>query len=954
MKWAVFNRLLGLALTSTFLCATTKPLLAQVLPWERDALITLYNSTNGANWTNKTNWLGAVGTECTWFGVTCSEGGSVETLALPANNLVGILPAQLGALDAMTTLDLSSNQLSGTIPAHLARLALSTLNLSNNQLNGSIPSDLGNPLPPPTFLREDSPIRSDAGPKPKKLICSIASNLTSLNLSNNQLTGAIPPELACFSFLNVIDLSNNRLSGTIPPDFASYLLDLTGLFVQGNQLIGPVPLLPSSLDSLNLSWNALFTNDSALVAFLFFRSPDWFQTQTIPPTGVGATSLSPTSLTVSWTPVSYTAEPGGYQILVGSSVAATVSGKAASSGTITGLTPGATYSISVQAFTNPHANNKNLVVSVPSAPVFVSTLNIPTPVIRSLSPSGTSVCGQNVNLTVTGTGFLPSSIVQLNRSDRATTYVSPTQLLATVLAADLETTATALITVANPFGILSTEATLQLGPTITSMSPTSANAGGAGFTLAVNGTLFAPGMVVRWKGQDRPTTFVSSSELRASIPASDISVGGTALISVATPGCRTSRSLVLTIVGPPVISSITPDSVCPGSPSFTLLVTGANFQNSNFAASSLVRWSGVPLPTTFVSSTELRASVSAGLVSSPGSVDVTVINLDGRTSSSLTLKIGSSITISPANTFSGSPGFRLAVDGTGFAAESVVRWNGSDRPTQFVNPTRLTASIPPTDLTTGNTANVVVFTPGCGLTSPVVFTVETAPATSLIVSVTDTAPPTEQPKTTVTLSQGRPVETRGQLELSFVHNADSPLDPNPEVQFSNGATQVDFTIPAGGTQATFGGAPEAAFQVGTVAGNITLKATLQSQTGAITTSTRQITINRGAPVVTDLRINRTGSGFEVTATGYSTLRSLRSATFVFTANSGSAVNNASHTLELGSSAATWFGSSMSKTMGSNFRMTVAFTFQGDLSLLSSASLTIANDAGTSESKTTNF
>jgi len=702
-RLTLLNRLVCISFAAALVCATAAPVIAQVFPEERTALVALYNNTNGANWTNKTKWLGVVGTECTWFGVTCGSNDSVIELSLPSNNLVGTLPQELASLNALTILDLSSNQLSGVIPPRLVKFALLTLNLSNNQLSGSIPSDLGNPLDPGVgFLRESgnlpavdslNPILLDTGPKPKRAHCSIDSDLATLNLSNNQLSGAIPAELSCFQTLTLLDLSNNRLSGTMPPDLGSHLTILTGLFVQRNQLIGPIPGLPTGLGvgGLNLSWNALFSSNSALVASIFAISPDWFRTQTIAPTGVSVTSLSPTSLTVSWTPVSYTADPGGYQILVGSSVAATVSGKAASSGTITGLSPGATYSISVQAFTNPHANNKNLVVSVPSAPVFVSTLNIPTPVISSLSPSGTSVCGQNVSLTVTGTGFLPSSIVQLNGSDRATTYVSPTQLVGTLLPADLATSSAGLITVANPFGILSNAASFQLGPAVTTTNPTSANAGGAGFTLVVNGTLFAPGMVVRWKGQDRPTTFVSSSELRASIPASDIAVGGTAIISVATAGCRTSRSLAFTIVGPPVISSITPDSVCPGSPAFALSVRGANFQSSTFAAASLVRWNGTSLPTTFISDTELRASVSADLVASPGTAEITVSNLDGRISSGVALKIGSSITISPTNTLAGSPGFQLVVDGRWCAGTGLIApLNGSAQRSsspQFPQPT---------------------------------------------------------------------------------------------------------------------------------------------------------------------------------------------------------------------------------------------------------------------------
>lgn len=45
---------------------------AQIPPIERDALIALYDSTDGANWSDNSNWLGAVGTECTWSGVTCT------------------------------------------------------------------------------------------------------------------------------------------------------------------------------------------------------------------------------------------------------------------------------------------------------------------------------------------------------------------------------------------------------------------------------------------------------------------------------------------------------------------------------------------------------------------------------------------------------------------------------------------------------------------------------------------------------------------------------------------------------------------------------------------------------------------------------------------------------------------------------------------------------------------
>ena len=43
---------------------------AQVLESDSLALVALYNSTDGSNWTNNTNWL--TGNVDTWFGVTVS------------------------------------------------------------------------------------------------------------------------------------------------------------------------------------------------------------------------------------------------------------------------------------------------------------------------------------------------------------------------------------------------------------------------------------------------------------------------------------------------------------------------------------------------------------------------------------------------------------------------------------------------------------------------------------------------------------------------------------------------------------------------------------------------------------------------------------------------------------------------------------------------------------------
>jgi Divergent InlB B-repeat domain len=52
-------------------------------------------------------------------------------------------------------------------------------------------------------------------------------------------------------------------------------------------------------------------------------------------------------------------------------------------------------------------------------------------------------------------------------------------------------------------------------PAVSSLSPATAPAGGAGFTLTVNGSGFASTSVVRWNGASKPTTFVSPSQLQA-------------------------------------------------------------------------------------------------------------------------------------------------------------------------------------------------------------------------------------------------------------------------------------------------------------------------------------------------------------------------------------------------------------------------------------------------------
>ena len=192
-----------------------------------------------------------------------------------------------------------------------------------------------------------------------------------------------------------------------------------------------------------------------------------------------------------------------------------------------------------------------------------------TPQIATLTPQFAAVGGSAFSLTVTGGNFVSGSKVRWNGSDRVTTFVSATQLRANILAADVATAGTVPVTVFNPDGTLSNAVTFEVRspqPFITNISPSWVTVGSPSFGLTVDGSNFISGSKVRWKGSDRTTTFVSVTELLASIPAADIATAGSAGVTVFTPppGGGTSNTVNFDVY--PVLSSVTvsPSAVAGG------------------------------------------------------------------------------------------------------------------------------------------------------------------------------------------------------------------------------------------------------------------------------------------------------------------------------------------------------------------------------------------------------
>jgi trimeric autotransporter adhesin len=270
-------------------------------------------------------------------------------------------------------------------------------------------------------------------------------------------------------------------------------------------------------------------------------------------------------------------------------------------------------------------------------------------------------------------------------------------------------------------------------PSVTSLSPSSATAGDPAFTLTVNGSSFVSGATVEWNGSARTTTFVSSTQLTAAIPATDIATAGTVQVTVVnpSPGGGTSNMIAFTVNNSvPAISSLSPSSATAGDPAFTLTVNG-----SSFVSGATVEWNGSARVTTFVSSTQLTAAIPATDIATAGTVQVTVVNPSpgGGASNMAGFTVNNPVpvisSISPSSAIANSAAFTLTVNGSGFVSGTTVEWNASPRTTTFVSSTQLTAAIPATDITAAATVNVTVVnpTPGGGTSNAVVFTIRSFP-----------------------------------------------------------------------------------------------------------------------------------------------------------------------------------------------------------------------------------
>lgn len=206
---------------------------------EYQALLDLYNSTNGENWLNNSNWLhgNTIGDMATWHGVTVANGDVVE-IVLNKNNLTGSIPYSIGDLLNLNYFNVYDNELTGEIPSSIGKLTkLTHLYLGRNPLQGIIPDQL-----------------------------SSLTNLTYLYLDYTNLEGAVPEWIGTFTNLYHLYLGGPKTIGGLPTSMSN-LTKLRHLSVSLIPINGPLPNWIHNFKNLNL----LYATQCGLTG----KIPEW-------------------------------------------------------------------------------------------------------------------------------------------------------------------------------------------------------------------------------------------------------------------------------------------------------------------------------------------------------------------------------------------------------------------------------------------------------------------------------------------------------------------------------------------------------------------------------------------------------------------------------------------------------------------------------------------------------
>jgi hypothetical protein len=532
----------------------------------------------------------------------------------------------------------------------------------------------------------------------------------------------------------------------------------------------------------------------------------------------------------------------------------------------------------------------------------------PVPTISALS-STTKIAGDAAfSLTVTGSNFVSSTVGFVAGSARPTVFTDASHIVISVTAQDIASPGTLAITTANgsPGGGLSNAQTLTINnatPVLSSVSPVSILIGSGNTSITLSGSSFLSTSVVKLGAAVISSVFVSANSMIATIPSGNLASIATLSITVTnpTPGGGASGAQTIAVVNPaPTITSLSPNLKNAGDAGYTQTVNGTGFRAGNSTAS----WNGQARTTTVTSSTSLTFGVLASDLTSVGPNNVTVTNAGpgGGTSSPSVVNAGPSnptptlTSTSPTNLNQNSPAQSLTVTGSNFVSGAIVRWEGNNRITSFVNSTTLTAALQSNDLAVPGSHAITVFnpTPGGGTSSAVGFVVN---ALNPVPTITNLSPASK-----VQGSSGFTLTING-TNFSTLTTA----------SFGGSAKTVTFV---GSTQITI---PILAGDVAT-SGTIPVIVTNPAPGGGSTPASNFIVdpiANNPTPFITSLSVlakNVGDSGFTLTVTGNNFVSGIQGK---------------------------WNGSNRTTVFGSSTSLTIAIT-TGDLAAVGNFPVTVAN------------
>ncbi|MGA3080304.1 MAG: IPT/TIG domain-containing protein [Terracidiphilus sp.] len=383
----------------------------------------------------------------------------------------------------------------------------------------------------------------------------------------------------------------------------------------------------------------------------------------------------------------------------------------------TQLTAAVPASLVAGVYSGPYTASVTVVTANGISSGVYFTINPPLPVLtRPLFPAAVPAGYGSFVLTIYGANFTASPTVYWGNTPLAT-WGQYNNVMATVPASLVATPGTVSVTVATASAGTSAPATFtiqQQSPVIASLSPASAAAGGAAFTLTVNGSNFLSGSYVLFNSTWLYATFISTTQMKVLVPASLIATSGVVSVNVYVysssggSGFYSKATLFPINPSPPFLATISPVSTTAGSAGFMLNITG-----TAFTPDAVVLWGAISLGTIYLSPSQLTASVPPSLIEFSGSASVTVTSAAG-TSALATFTINpappSISGLSPALATAGGAGFTLTINGAYFTPATTSKWGSTPLATTYINSTQLAAAVPATLIASPGTATITVTT----------------------------------------------------------------------------------------------------------------------------------------------------------------------------------------------------------------------------------------------------